>query len=142
MLTQKQEAFCTAYIETGCASTAYRRSYNADGMADTTVNRKAKELLDNGKIAARLTELRAPVVERAQITLEAHLEDLKRLRDRAEADGKFGPAIAAEIARGRAAGLYVVRAEVTGKDGEPLPSEPRTDYRELSKLLNLSKSGC
>ncbi|UXZ59905.1 terminase small subunit [Burkholderia multivorans] len=111
-LTQKQEEFCLAYIETGNATEAYRRSYDASRMNSASVNRKAKELLDNVKIAARIAELRAPVVERAQITLEQHLADLKALRDKAEQEGKFGPAIQAEIARGKASGLYVDKVDL------------------------------
>jgi phage terminase small subunit len=113
-LTPKQEAFCIAYIECGNASEAYRRSYDAGSMTATSVNRKAKELLDNGKIAARLAELRAPAVERAQVTLESHLTELQRLRDAAYSAEKFGPAIQAEIARGKASGLYVDKVEHSG----------------------------
>lgn len=57
-LTQKQENFCMAYLETGNASEAYRRAYDAGKMKPESVNRKAKELLDNGKITARLSSLR------------------------------------------------------------------------------------
>ena len=106
-LTPKQEKFCIAYIETGNASEAYRRSYNAAAMAVTTINRNAKALLDNNKIAARLAEIRRPAVEAAQVTLMQHLTDLRRLRDLAEASEKYGPAINAEVARGKASGLYV-----------------------------------
>lgn len=59
-LTQKQENFCLAYIETGNASEAYRQAYSSGKMTAATVHRKAKELMDNGKIPARLEELRAP----------------------------------------------------------------------------------
>ena len=121
-LTPKQEAFALAYLETGNASEAYRRSYDAEGMKPESINRKAKELIDSGKIAARVEELRAPVREAAQITLKQHLDDLKRLRDLAEASEKYGPAIQAEVARGKASGLYVEKTEVTGKDGSPLLS--------------------
>lgn len=114
VLTQKQEMFCLAYIETGNASEAYRRAYNSGGMKPESVNRKAKELMDNVNITARLQELRAPAVARAQITLETHLADLKRLRDMAEASEKYGPAIQAEVARGKASGLYVEKQEITG----------------------------
>ena len=117
MLTPKQEAFCLAYIETGNASEAYRRSYNAGNMSASTVNRTAKELVDNPKITARLQELRAPAVEKAQITLEQHLRDLQRLRDLAEASEKYGPAVTAEMARGKASGFYVDRVEHSGKIG-------------------------
>lgn len=114
-LTQKQENFCLAYIETGNASEAYRRAYNADGMKPETVNRKAKELLDNGKITARLEELRKPATESAQITLTQHLSTLEELRELAKEEGKYGPAIQAEIARGKAAGLYVERSHIDGE---------------------------
>ena len=119
-LTPKQEAFALAYLETGNASEAYRRAYDAEGMKPESINRKAKELIDSGKIAARVEELRAPVREAAQITLKQHLDDLKRLRDLAEASEKYGPAIQAEVARGKASGLYVEKTEVTGANGGPL----------------------
>lgn len=119
-LTQKQENFCLAYIETGNASEAYRTAYDAERMNEATINRSAKEAMDNPKISARIAELRAPVVAKAQITLEQHLNDLKRLRDLAEASEKFGPAIQAEVARGKASGLYVEKTELTGKDGGPV----------------------
>ena len=114
-LTQKQENFCLAYIETGNASEAYRRVYNAKGMKPETVNRNAKALLDNNKIATRLEELRKPVTESAQITLAQHLSTLEELRELAKEEGKYGPAIQAEIARGKAAGLYVERSHIDGE---------------------------
>ena len=57
VLTPKQESFCQKYIELGNASEAYRQSYDADDMNMNTVNRKAKELLDNGKITARVNQI-------------------------------------------------------------------------------------
>lgn len=114
MLTHKQEMFCIAYVETGNASEAYRRAYDCKGSNEATINRTAKETLDNPKITARIQELRKPAVERAQITLEQHLNDLKRLRDAAEASEKFGPAIQAEVSRGKASGLYVEQIKHSG----------------------------
>jgi phage terminase small subunit len=112
-LTQKQEAFCCAYIETGNASEAYRRAYDAAQMLPATVNRKAVDLMDDAKIAARLKELRQPAVEKAQITLESHLAELASLRDAARKVRDYSAAIRAEIARGKAASLYAERLEVT-----------------------------
>jgi phage terminase small subunit len=117
-LTPKQEAFCIAYIETGNASESYRRAYSAKGMKDATVNREAKSLTDNPKITTRLAELRKPAIEKAQITLQRHLADLEALRDMARNAEKYGPAIQAEIARGKASGLYVER--IGDPDGNPL----------------------
>ena len=56
-LSPKQEGFCLARVETGNASEAYRRNYKTENMNPATINRKAKELMDNGKITARLEEL-------------------------------------------------------------------------------------
>lgn len=63
-LTPKQEAFVQAYLTTGNASEAYRQAYDAEGMKPETINRKAKELMDNGKIAARLSTLQEQLAER------------------------------------------------------------------------------
>lgn len=128
-MTPKQEAFCLAYIETGNASEAYRRAYDCEKSSDATINRTAKELLDNPKITARLQEIRKPAVEKAQITLETHLADLKSLRDKADAAEKFGPAIAAEIARGKASGLYVDKVEHSGQIDMKSVSDDDLDRR-------------
>ena len=114
-MTPKQENFCLAYLETGNASEAYRRAYDAGRMKAETIHRKAFGLLEQGKITARLQELRQPAVEAAQVTLTDHLRQLEDLRDKALEAEQFGPAIMAEINRGKAAGLYVERSETVTK---------------------------
>lgn len=123
-LTAKQEAFCLSYIETGNASESYRLNYSTKNMKPASVNRLAKALMDNIKIASRLEELRAPVRERALLSLESHLERLDHLSREAELAGQFAPAITAETNRGRAAGLYVEKLEHTGPDGGPIAITP------------------
>lgn len=113
-LTEKQERFCCEYIETGNATEAYRRAYRPEKASEPTINRKAKALMDMDKIGARIEQLREPVRERAQLTLEQHLDDLKRLRDKAEAEGKYSAAVTAEQSRGKASGLYVEKVEHKG----------------------------
>ena len=114
-LTRKQAAFCQAMLTTNNASEAYRVAYDAGAMAPATVNRKAYDLLANGKIAARLAELRAPAAELAQVSLGAHLAALKDVYTAALGAGQYGAAVAAEVARGRACGLYVVKVEAAAK---------------------------
>lgn len=75
-LTPKQEAFCIAYLKTGNASEAYRQAYNASRMKPETVNRNAKALLDNNKIATRLKELNSKAVTDAVMTRQEALEKL------------------------------------------------------------------
>jgi phage terminase small subunit len=79
-LTDKQEKFCHLVIELGNNSEAYRQAYNAGKMKTETINRKAKELMDNGKITARLTELREPIIEKHNITVESLLKELEEAR--------------------------------------------------------------
>ncbi len=109
--TLKQETFCLAYIETGNACEAYRRAYDCESMREATISREASRLLDNPKITTRLAELRAPVIQAAQVTLAGHLDDLLRLRDKASEAGLYSAAISAEIARGKAAGVHVEKSE-------------------------------
>lgn len=117
-LTLKQENFCLAYIETGNATEAYRRAYQVTKMSDNAIGVAAKELIDNPKIALRISEIRKPVIQAAQITLADHLSALERLRDKAEQEGKYSAAVTAEMARGKASGLYTdkVEATVTNKE--------------------------
>ena len=114
-LTQKQENFCLAYIETGNASEAYRKAYNAAGSSEKSVWELASKMLDNPKVISRLEALREQAARRALFTLERHLEELATLRDEARAEGRYSAAIAAEIARGKAAGLYVEQSRTEGE---------------------------
>ena len=62
-LTAKQESACQAYVLSpdkkikGNKSGAYREAYNTKNMQPLTINRAAKGLFDNLKIAARVKEL-------------------------------------------------------------------------------------
>lgn len=111
-LTTKQEKFCITYVTEGCSlSDAYRAAYNCEKMKPESVNRKAVELMANGKVSARINELREEARHNAVVTVEEHLRELSRLRDLATEAGQFGAAIKAETARGRVSGLYVEKQE-------------------------------
>lgn len=112
-MTPKQEAFCLAYIETGNASEAYRRAYNAENMKPETVNRKAKDLLDNGKIRARLAELREPILERHGDTVDSLLVELEAARSRALAVDRPSAAVSATMGKARLLGLDRQQLDVT-----------------------------
>ena len=137
-LTPKQEKFCVAYVKTSNASEAYRQSYDAKNMNPNTINRKAKDLIDNGKIAARVRELQAPAAKKVMISLESHLIDLERIRRGAETDRKWSAAAMAEMGRAKAAGIIVEKHEHTGKDGAPIALTATTMMQgiDLSKLNN------
>ncbi|MEB5475970.1 terminase small subunit [Acinetobacter pollinis] len=90
-LTPKQEQFCQLYIELGNASEAYRQAYDADSMSENTVNRKAKEVLDNGKITARLEKIRKRHQSRHDVTVDTLLAELEEARRAAKGDGTRRP---------------------------------------------------
>lgn len=123
-MTPKQEKFCQQYVELGNASEAYRQAYNAAAMKDATVNRKAKELLDNGKITARVDELRAHHAERHDMTVDDIAQMLKE--DRAFARQCQTPAAAVSATMGLAKlyGHLRDKVEHTSPDGSMSPKEP------------------
>lgn len=116
-LTPKQEKFCVEYVKTGSATEAYRLAYDAGKMKPTSIHSNANKLIGNTEIALRVAELRAPAAKKAQITLESHLDRLAHLSEMAESANQMGAAIAAEVSRGKAVGLYVehVKMDATVK---------------------------
>ena len=78
-LTPKQERFAQTYVELGNATEAYRIAYDASRMKPETVNREAHARLAHPKISARVTELRARVLKRHDITADRVLEELAKI---------------------------------------------------------------
>jgi len=124
-LTQRQEAFCLAFVETGNASEAYRRAYKPKCMSAKSIHEKASHILAQGKVKARVAELRGEAADKAVFTLEQHLAELATLRDMAKCEKAWGPAVQAEVKRGEAAGLYPDRGKsVNVNVALPGKSEP------------------
>ncbi len=69
-LTIKQEVFVQHYFLTGNASEAYRKAYNCSRMKPETINRNAKAMLDNNKIATRIAEVKRETYERNKVTID------------------------------------------------------------------------
>jgi phage terminase small subunit len=120
-LTPKQENFCLAYLETGNASEAYRRAYDAENMATDTISRKAKELLDNGKITARLSELREPIMKRHAITVDDLLAELEEARQLALQTEAPAPAVSATMGKAKLLGLDKIVVDNISSDKSMTP---------------------
>lgn len=75
-LTQKQEMFCQAYVRLGDKSAAYREAYDASGMKPETINVKASELFNEGKITVRVQELQDEVKKRNDVTIDEVVKTL------------------------------------------------------------------
>lgn len=111
LLTPKQEAFCLAVSSGMHQNEAYKQAYPDQNNTAKTIGEKASTFMANPKIKARIAELRAPVIERMGLTLEAHLLELERLAKVAEANENIGAAIKAQELRGKASGLYVEKID-------------------------------
>jgi phage terminase small subunit len=108
-LTQKQEAFCLAYLELGNASTAYCKAYSAGKMKAEGIRVNASKLLASTNIALRITELREKAAGVAILVAADVLSEIKKLafsdiRGIANADGsikmphELDPVTAASVA--------------------------------------------
>ena len=78
-LTLKQEKACRKFIETGNKTAAYKFAYNIRKMKPATINRKAKELFDLGKMSARLKILQDKIAKRNDITEDRVLKEYAKL---------------------------------------------------------------
>lgn len=120
-LTAKQEAFCLAYMETGNASEAYRRSYDAGKMKPETVTKRASELLSNGEVTGRVAQLQQMAVTRHAITVDDLIAELEEARTLAAGGEKPQPSamVSATMGKAKLLGFDVqkIDATVTSKEG-------------------------
>jgi len=77
-ITGKQEKFCQAIIQGHNQSEAYRLAYGVKKATAKTINERASRLMANSKVVARVAELRAPAVKKAQ---RSYGEWLQRVED-------------------------------------------------------------
>lgn len=125
-LTPKQEAFALAYVETGNASEAYRRSYNAEKMKPAVIAVKASELLANGNVAVRVAEIQAQAAERNALTVDDLLRELEEARVAASSSEKPQAAamVAATMGKAKLLGFLTEKVEHSGPDGGPIATTP------------------
>ena len=70
--------------------------------------------------------------------MDSHLTELSRLRDEAVDSGQISSAISAEVSRGRAAGLYIEKKEVTVNKVESMSDEElRSKLQDLLDGSNI-----
>lgn len=115
-LTEKQEAFCRAFVETGNASEAYRRSYDAKNMAQNTIAVKASEMLNKDNISVRLQQLREVHQKRHNVTVDslvAELEEIKNVALSAETP-QSSAAVAAVLGKAKLMGLDKQLVQLSG----------------------------
>lgn len=73
MLTPKQEKFVQNIIDGMSQAEAYRNSYDTKRMSDKTIYEKASRLMNEGKIRARLQELRDQMMKPSIMSAQERL---------------------------------------------------------------------
>lgn len=135
--TDKMELFCLAYVETGNASEAYRRSYNTANMAEKTAQREGYNTLQKPQVQARIEELRTKVMERHEITVDTLLAELEEARLLGKETGKASAMVTASMGKAKLLGLDKQIVELTGKDGAPIETQStiKVDQEALDAVL-------
>ena len=116
-LTDKQEAFVLAYLETADEDQAYRMAYDAEGMSGASIQKEAKRLKNHPLVAPRLQKVDLMVQVKGLRSLEDHISKLEELRDAAIENGQIPAAVKAEELIGKVSRLYVIQVE-HGEVGE------------------------
>jgi len=130
-LTPSHKKFCVLYVQGMSGAEAARRA----GFTKHKFGAKAQGsalLRRNPLIANHIIELLQKERERQNVSIESHLTELSRLRDEAVDTGQISSAISAEVSRGKVAGLYIEKKEVTVNKVEAM-----SDEELQSKLLDL-----
>lgn len=138
-LTAKQEAFAQAYVGGMNASDAYRSAYDAGDMKSETINRKAKELMDNGKITARVQELKdaiePEIQERLKLTKETAIERLMKISELAVNARQYAAGSGSLMNAAKIAGLVIDKV-----DARVEMSESQAKVKALDLYENRTES--
>jgi phage terminase small subunit len=136
--TAKQEAFIAAAIKGMNDSDAYRAAYDCSRMKPETVNRKAHELMRNGKIRARIEAARAEAAKQAQWSLDMAVERTKAVNDVAFEDiTKYGICEKRPTTKAFIDSASMLN-RLTGVDRQITKSEEQSDSRPECPPFDLS----
>ena len=79
MLTAKQEEFAKGIAEGKTQADAYRSAFSCTRMTDKTIWEKASRLMADGKVQARVKELRDKINDEAIMSAQKRLEWLTKV---------------------------------------------------------------
>ena len=121
-LTEKQDAFALAFLETGNAAEAYRRAYDVSENAKSEwIYVEACQLLDNPKVALRLEQLQEQARKLAIFTVGNAIDEYEAARLMAMAEKNPSAAVSAVTGKVRLFGLdRPQRVEHSGPNGGPI----------------------
>ena len=117
-LTEMQRKFAYELVTNEGRKTKYQCAIDA-GYAKDRATSTAAELTNPRKhplVVQYIGQLREEYQKKYDVTYERHISELAKLREESRKKGAWSAAINAEVARGKAAGLYVEQKIIrTGK---------------------------
>ena len=142
LLTEQQKKFCELLVYNEGRKTPTECAIEA-GYAEGSAHVRASELRNANKfplVVKHIGDLRSEVQKKYEVTFEKHITELGRIRQEALSKGAFSAATNAEVARGKAAGLYIEqKISLTGKiedlSIEELESKMKKIYEENKVLV-------
>src|SRR6056300_828308 len=141
-LTEMQRKFAHELVTNEGRKNKYECAIDAGYAKDRATSTAAE--LQNPKryplVVQYIGELREEWQKKYEVTYERHISELAKLREESRKKGAWSAAINAEVARGKAAGLYVEQKIIrTGKledlSAEELESRMKTIIDEYSPIL-------
>ena len=141
-LSEQQKKFAELLVYNEGRKTPTECALEA-GYAEGSAHVRASELRNANKyplVVKYIGEIREEIQRKYEITFEKHITELGRIRQEALAKGAFSAATNAEVARCKAAGLYIEQKIIrTGKledmSIEELEAKMKRIYDENKTLI-------
>jgi phage terminase small subunit len=141
-LSEQQKKFAELLVYNEGRKTPTECALEA-GYAEGSAHVRASELRNANKyplVVKYIGEIREEIQRKYEITFEKHITELGRIRQEALSKGAFSAATNAEVARGKAAGLYIEQKIIrTGKledmSMEQLEAKMKRIYDENKTLI-------
>ena len=121
-LSQKQKRFGREYMVDFNVAAAYVRA----GYSKNGAQSGGSRLLRDSRIQAYIAELEAEATERAGLTIDGVLNNLREDRDAARAAGQYGPAVRADELLGKYLAMFTDVSKNVVVDDIP-PEDAITD---------------
>ena len=144
ILTEQQKKFAELLVFNEGRMSPTECAYEA-GYAEGSCHVRASELRNPNKfplVVKHMNNLRAEMQKKYEITYERHITELARIRQEAIEAKSWSAAVNAEVARGKAAGLYIEQKIIKhGKLEDPTEKELEEikDKVKKPRILRLVK---
>lgn len=132
-LTSQQERFAQLVAGGLSQSAAYRDAYNVKRSKPETVHENASRLMADGKVSARVAELRKPVIQQVQYNLVRAMAEAEEARALALMTGQTAAAVSAVTLKAKLNGLLV-----EDRKNERRPLEDVSD-EELDRIIEQAR---